>query len=135
MLGSDRMETENTEATSNRRRNDIEKSMWKTHQYFVDFENQVHVEIPTSNRYHNFHVVSPFKIDKILTNFPRGISTSNRWQIDKDVSIWVGIFSSRPFSNDLIFSDYILVDIQLKTFLLLSNIWELSIGARTRKLW
>ena len=128
MLGSDRMETENTEATSNRRRNDIEKSTWKTHQYFVDFENQV-------QRYHNFHVVSPFKIDKILTNFPRGISTSNRWHIDEDVSIWVGIFSSRPFSSDLIFSDYILVDIQLKTFLLLSNIWELSIGARTRKLW
>ena len=91
------METENTEATSNRRRNDIEKSTWKTHQYFVDFENQVHVEIPTSNRYHNFHMVSPFKIDEISTNFPRGISTSNRWRIDEDVSIELGIVSSRPF--------------------------------------
>ena len=99
MLGSDRMETENTEATSNWRRNDIEKSTWKTHQYFVDFENQVHLEIPTSNWYHNFHVVSPFKIDEISTNFPRGISTSNRWQIDEDVSIGLDIFSSRPFSN------------------------------------
>ena len=135
MLGSDRMETANTEATSNRRRNDIEKSTWKTHQYFIDFENQVHVEIPTSNRYHNFHVDSPFKIDEISTNFPRGISTSNRWRIDEDVLIGLSIVSSRPFSNDLIFSDYILVDIQLKTFLLLPNIWELSIGAKTRKLW
>ena len=30
---------------------------------------------------------SPFKIDVISTNFPRGISTSNRWRIDEDVSI------------------------------------------------
>ena len=40
-----------------------------------------------SNRCHNFQVDSSFKIDEISTNFPRGVSTSNRWQIDEDVSI------------------------------------------------
>ena len=29
----------------------------------------------------------PFKIDGISTNFPGGISTLNRWQINEDVSI------------------------------------------------
>ena len=33
---------------------------------------------------------SLFKIDVIFTNFPRGISTSNRWRIDVDVSIGIG---------------------------------------------
>ena len=33
---------------------------------------------------------SLFKIDVISTNFPRGVSTSNRWRIDEDVSI--GLF-------------------------------------------
>ena len=32
-------------------------------------------------------VDSSFKMDVISTNFPRGISTSNRWRIDEDVSI------------------------------------------------
>ena len=81
------METASTEVTSIWRRNDIEKSTWRTHRYFVDFESRIHVEISTSNRCHNFHVDSPFKIDLISTNFPRGISTSNRWRIDEDVSI------------------------------------------------
>ena len=40
---------------------------------------------------------------------------------------------SRLVSNGLIFSDDILVDIQLLTLLLLSNIRELSIGAETIK--
>ena len=87
MLENDRMETASTEVTSIWRRNDIEKSTWRTHRYFVDFESQIHVEIFTSNRCHNFHVDSPFKIDLISTNFPRGVSTSNRWRIDEDVSI------------------------------------------------
>ena len=43
------------------------------------------------------------------------------------------IVGSRPVSNGLIFSDDIPVDIQLVTFLLLSNIRELSIGTKTRK--
>ena len=73
--------------TSIRRRNDTEKSTWRTHRYCVDFESQIHVEKSTSNRYHNFHVDSPFKIDVISTNFPRGISMSNRWRIDEDVSM------------------------------------------------
>ena len=91
MLENDRMETASTEVTSIWRRNDIEKSTWRTHRYFVDFESRIHVEISTSNRCHNFHVDSPFKIDVISTNLPRGISTSNRWRINKDVPI--GIFS------------------------------------------
>ena len=81
------METASTEVTLISRRNDIEKSTWRTHRYFIDFESQIHVEISTSNRCHNFHVDSPFKIDVISTNFLRGISTSNRWRIDEDVSI------------------------------------------------
>ena len=87
MLGNNTMETASTEVTSIRRRNNVEKSTWKTHRYFVDFENRTHVQIFTSNRCHNFHVDSPFKIDVISTNFPRGISTSNRWRIGEDVSI------------------------------------------------
>ena len=81
MLENDRMETASTGVTSIWRRNNTEKPMWRTHRYFVDFE------ISTSNRCHNFHVDSPFKIDVISTNFPRGISTSNRWRIDEYVSI------------------------------------------------
>ena len=87
MSENDRMETVNTEVTSIWRRNDIEKSTWRTHRYFVNFESRIHVEISTSNRCHNFHVDSPFKIDVISTNFPRGISTLNRWPIDEDVSV------------------------------------------------
>ena len=41
----------------------------------------------SSNSSHNFHVDSPFKIDVISTNFPRGFSTSIRWRIGEDVSI------------------------------------------------
>ena len=41
----------------------------------------------TSNRCDNFHVDLIYKTDENLTNFPRGISTSNRWRIDKDVPI------------------------------------------------
>ena len=90
MLENDRMETASTEVTSIWRRNDIEKSTWRTHRYFVDFESRIHVEISTSNRCHNFHVNSPFKIDVISTKFPRGISESDWRQIDEDVSIGVG---------------------------------------------
>ena len=87
MLENDTMETESTGVTSIRHRNNIEKSTWKTHSCFVDFESRIHVEISTSNRYHNFHVDSPFKTDVISTNFPRGTSTLNRWRIDEDLSI------------------------------------------------
>ena len=87
MLENDRMETASTEVMSIQRRNDIEKSLLRTHRYFVDFESRIHVEISMSNLCHNFYVASPFKIDIISTNFPHGISTSNRWRIDEDVSI------------------------------------------------
>ena len=78
MLENDTMETASTEVTSIRRRNNVEKSTWKTHRYFVDFESRIHVEISTSNRCHNFHVDLPFRIVAISTNFPRGTLTSNR---------------------------------------------------------
>ena len=81
--------TGSTVVTSIQRQNNIEKSTQRTHRYFVDFESRIHVEISTSNRYHNFHVDSPFKINEISTNFPRGISTSNRWRIDEAVSIGI----------------------------------------------
>ena len=87
MLGNNTMETASTEVTSIRRRNNVEKPTWRTHRYYVDFESRIHVEISTSNECHNFPVDSPFKIDVISTNFPRGISTSNRWRIDEDASI------------------------------------------------
>ena len=94
MLGNDRMETASTELTSNWRRKETEKSTWKTHRYFNDFEKRIHVEISTLSRCYNFHMDLPFKIDEISTKFTRGISTSNRWVIDEDVSIGVlpGIF-------------------------------------------
>ena len=38
MLGNNTMETANTEVKSIQRRNNVEKSTWKTHRYFVDFK-------------------------------------------------------------------------------------------------
>ena len=81
MLGNDRMETATTTSKPHR------KSTWKTHRCFVDCESRMHVEISTSNRCHNFHVDLPDKLVGNLTNFPRGIWTSNGWWIHKDVSI------------------------------------------------
>ena len=81
------METMCTEIMSIGRWNDIEKSIWRTYWYFVNFESGIHVETSASNRCHNFHVDSRLKIDVISTNFSHGISTSSRWQIDEDVSI------------------------------------------------
>ena len=68
MLGNDRMKTTSTEVMSTRYRNNIQISTWRTRQYFVDFESRIHFEISMSNRCHNFHVDSSFKIDEILTN-------------------------------------------------------------------
>ena len=49
MLENDRMETVNIEVTSIQRQNDKEKSTWRTHRYFVDFESLIYVEMYTSN--------------------------------------------------------------------------------------
>ena len=49
MLGNDRMEITSKEVMSIQRRNDIEKSTWRTYRYFVDFESGILVEISTSN--------------------------------------------------------------------------------------
>ena len=80
MLVNFTMETARTEVTSIRRRNYIEKSTWRTHQYFVAFDSRIHDESSTSNRCRNFHVDLPFKTDENSTNFPRGISTSKQWR-------------------------------------------------------
>lgn len=45
------------------------------------------------------------------------------------------VIGSKLVSNYLNFSVEIPVDIQLETFLLLSNIKELSIGEKTEKFW
>ena len=89
MLENNTTETVSTEVMSIRRQNNVEKSTWRTHRYFVDFESRIHVKISTLNRCHNFHVDSPFKIDVISTNFPCRISTSNRSRIDENVSIGI----------------------------------------------
>ena len=39
------METESTKVMSIRRQNDIEKSTWGTHRYFVDLESRIRVEL------------------------------------------------------------------------------------------
>ena len=41
MSGNDRLDTESAAVRSIRRRNDIEKFTWRTHQYFVNFESQI----------------------------------------------------------------------------------------------
>ena len=82
MLGNDTMETASTEVS----RFDVETTSKSPRGKLIDILSILKVE-STSNRCHNFHVDSPFKIDVISTNFPRGISTSNRWRIDEDVSI------------------------------------------------
>ena len=43
------------------------------------------------------------------------------------------MIGSRLVSNGLIFSDDIPIDIQVVTFLLLSNISDLSVGEKTKK--
>ena len=67
---------------------------------------RIHVEISTSNRCHIFHVDSPFEIDEISTNFPRGILTSNRWRIDEDVSIGM----IKHFRNDCVGSLFSIIE-------------------------
>ena len=71
-----------TAVTSIRRRNDKKNPLGE----LIDISSILKVE-STSNQCHNFHVDSPFKIDEISTKFPCGISLSNRWRIDEDVSI------------------------------------------------
>ena len=69
LIENDRKKTSSKVVTSIQHLNDIEKSTRETHQYFVEFESQIHVQISTSNQCHTFHVDFPFKINEILTNF------------------------------------------------------------------
>ena len=79
MLQNDGTSTASIAVTLIQRRNEKEKSTWRTPRYFVNFESRIQVEISMSNRCYNFHLDSPFKIDEISTNFSHGISMSNRW--------------------------------------------------------
>ena len=54
------------------------------------------LKLSASNRCHNFHVDSPFKIEEISTKFPRRISTSNQWRINEDVSIGLLRYHQTP---------------------------------------
>ena len=70
MLGNDRMGTSSTALASIRCRNNIKKSTWSTHRYFVGCESLIHVEISKSNQCHTFQVDLPFTIDEILSSYP-----------------------------------------------------------------
>ena len=107
MFENDRKETASKAVTSVQHRNGIEKSTWKTHRYFVDFESRIHVEISTSNRRRNFHVDLPFRIDKISTNFSHGISKSNRWQTDEYMS--TGLTIRKKIQTRFCFIFYLLM--------------------------
>ena len=85
------------------RRFDVETTQKNPHGELIDISSILKVE-STSNRCHNFHVDSPFKIDVISTNFPRGISTSNRWRIDEDVSIWITHLAWCQYQFEVLFS-------------------------------
>ena len=76
-----------------------------------------------------------FKI-KILYNKEEFFCTKTEFSDFKITQLLakLDMVSSKLVSNDSFFSDDILVDIQLVTFLLLSNISELSTGAKTKKI-
>ena len=78
------METASTEVTVIQRRNDMEKSTWKTRRYFVDFESRIHVKISTSNQFPRV-----FAFQNQL-NLPETFHVEFRWRIDKDGSIELG---------------------------------------------
>ena len=75
--------------------------VWQTYKNsrweLIDISSIMKVEstckISTSNRCYNFYLDWPLKIDEILTNNPHGISTSNRWRIDEDVSNGLLLFT------------------------------------------
>ena len=54
-------------------RNDVEKTTRKTHQYFINFESWIDVELTTSTWCHLFDLDSPFILDELLKNFHCGI--------------------------------------------------------------
>ena len=88
MFKNDWKETASKAVMSIRHRYDIKKIHVKNSSTFSRiWKSNPHRKISTSNQCHNFHVDSLFIIDEILTNCLQGISTSNRWRIDKDVSI------------------------------------------------
>ena len=69
MLGNDRMETASTEVTWIHRRNDIQKSICRSHQYFVDFESRIHVLV------------------ELMSYFPRGLTFQNQCNFH-ELSTW-----------------------------------------------
>ena len=58
-----------TRVTLIRDRNDIEKKHVEFHQYFIDFESRINLELSTLSQCQFFQVDSPFIIDEISPNF------------------------------------------------------------------
>ena len=74
---------------------------------------------------------------KLLHNEEKFFCTKTEWLnfIIALLLAKLNMVSLSLVSNGLIFSNNIPVNIQLVTFLLLSNIRELSNGAKTKKIW
>ena len=69
----------------------------------------------------NYYTNGDFCVNKELSNIKITLALAKLYMVD-----------SRQVSNVLIFPGAILVDIQLATFLLLSNVSELSFAAKTK---
>ena len=96
MLGNNRMETTYAVLC----RFDVETTKKNPRGKIIDISSILKVEstlkFSASNRCHNFHVDSPFKVEEISTKFPRRISASNQWRINKDVSIGLLRYHQTP---------------------------------------
>ena len=62
------------EVTSISYQNGIEKTICRTHRYFIDFENQIDFELSGLNRCYTLHLDLPFIIDEVSMDFRREIS-------------------------------------------------------------
>ena len=72
-----------------RHRNKIKQATWRTHGYIIDLKSQMNVELSTSNQYHQFDLDKLFTILEIFTGFRCGTLMSNRWRLNKGVSIGI----------------------------------------------
>ena len=98
-------------------------------QFFrVNFLAGLRGQLFNSQTMYKIKVKLPYNQEKLFCNRMELVSFKYTLPLAK-----LDIVGSRPLLNGLIFSDDIMVDIQLVTFLLLPNIRELSIGAKTRK--
>ena len=78
-----------------------EKSTWRTHRYFVDFESRIHLTFSSSNRYSNFHVefrhwiegestkMCPLGWDIAFKTSKLPWNESRRWDVCWDIYIYI----------------------------------------------